>query len=235
MINEKNNNFKLALLLVISLVTSLITLSCTKRNPVAPESAFNNLNLTPTPGIVNLVMLDDGEGLNTSNDFGGYWYVFDDQGNGGDSQVFPNPFMKVSSPGTGANNSDGYMKMTGTVTDTIASAFVGIGTNLDGSGTMADLSQYVGIKLYIKGDGKKYRLKIQANDIQDYDFFGVTLSTTTEWKEHVIYFNEFRQEGFGVSKLLINSLTSATALQWQTVGQPLSSINLSLDDIYFIQ
>jgi hypothetical protein len=224
---------KLILLPLVLTVSLVLANGCTKRNPAAPADAFV-LTPTATPVTPNLLLIDDCETATVINKCGGAWYVFNDAGNGGTSQVVPNPFQMTLLTGQGAQGSNGYAGITGTVTTAFVFGFIGMGTALAPANGKVDLSQYQGVRFFVKGDGKTYSLKIQTSNITDYDYYQVIFSTTGAWEEKILPFTDaiFKQGGFGTPVSFLQAEQSATGFQWQTVGQPFSSVELEIDNIF---
>lgn len=245
-------SFLLIISFLVFIVIPFLVSSCTKKNPVAPAGLFPNpfISATPTPTVTPVpvpsatVVVDNcEETAKTTNQLvpAGYWYTYNDHGDGGTSTIYPqpspSPFYKTSDPGNGANGSDGYVRVTGTVTTVFAYGYAGLGTGLAPAPGVFDLSKYQGIVFYVKGDGKTYRFKIESPDITDSDQFGYNFTTTGAWQKITLPFNTstFTQSGFGTPKNLLDSLVSAKGIQWQTIGQPLAAFELEVDDIYLYQ
>ncbi len=200
---------------------------------------------TPTPG--PSCILDDMEDGDNGNNWGGYWYTYDDLGSGGDSYVVPwsdarwnvsgmtpEPFFMQSPGRTGS----GYAaRMTGYVTTTFQYGFVGMGTAfLDPKGPI-DLSSCGGISLWIKGDGKDYRIKITSSHPnfvsgEGDNHYGFAFTSGTDWTQLNISMSSLTQEPYwGSSVNLSDALSMATDMQFQSVGQPHSDIDLWVDEI----
>lgn len=226
---------KIKNLTYLSVVIVLLLFGCTKKNPSAPSDLFT-ASATPTPVVpVNLILIDHCEhAANVPNNLNGYWYVYDDNDapNNGTSVVSPKPFAMTNAAGEGALGSDGYVKITGTVTTAYENGFIGVGTGLGG---ITDLTQYQGIRFYIRGDGGSYRLSLKSTIIGDSDYFGTTVSTTSAWTEVFLPFTStvFKQQNFGAVQDFTLALANVTDLQWQSMGQPRASVTLEIDELYF--
>jgi hypothetical protein len=223
-------------ILSMILLVGGVFFGCTKRNPVAPDNTFSSTP-TATPVVsTNLTLVDDCETQTSQNKLGGSWFVYDDLGNTGTSRVYPKPFQMTLNIGQGALASNGYAGITGTVTTAFVSGFIGMGTNLAPASGIVDLSGYQGIRFFVKGDGKSYSLKIQTAStiIKDFDYFQINFTTSNIWEEHIIPFSTafFSQQGFGVKVDFALAIQNVQGIQWQTIGQPLSSVELKVDNIY---
>lgn len=170
-----------------------------------------------------LLRIDDCEDGDTTNFHGGYWYTYQD----GSATVNPSPFVMTNAAGAGAYGSDWMARMTGTVG---AGGSIGLDTTLNSAGTDVDLSAYYGIYLSVKGDGKPYRLNIKTSNITDYDYYGVQVPTTTSWRNVMLPFSSFSQQGFGAIKNRTQCLQHTTALSWMNAGSPLASAEIQVDN-----
>jgi hypothetical protein len=196
---------------------------------------------------INALMLDDMEDGNNQNNWGGYWYTYDDLGSGGDSYVVPwsdarwaasglpsEPFFMQSPGRTGS----GYAaRMTGYVTTTFQYGFVGMGTSFLDPKAPVDLSTCTGITFWYKGDGKTYRIKISSShpnfvNGEGDNHYGYAFVSGTDWTQMDLLMTNLTQEPYwGSSVNLSDALSMATDIQFQTVGQPHSSIDLWIDEI----
>jgi hypothetical protein len=176
-------------------------------------------------------LVDDLENYKGTNKLGGYWYVYNDKGMGGDSKVSPSGQFKPSAGG--ANNSKYSALMTGEVTTKSKSPFIGMGTNLNKEGTAVDISQYKGIEFCAKGDGQKYFLKLRSLANNDFDDYSFTFIAPADWKCYRVPFADTKQSGFGKPVPLGTALAQVTSLQWQTIGKPHKTVELAIDDIKF--
>lgn len=196
---------------------------------------------------LNALMLDDMEDNNDVNNWGGYWYTYDDLNNSGDSYVVPwsearwnavglppEPFFMQSPGRTGI----GYAaRMTGYVTTTYQHGFVGMGTSFIDPKGPVDLSTCTGFSFWYKGDGRTYRVKILSSHpnfvLGDGDnHYGYTFTSATDWTQLALSMTSLTQEPFwGSSVNLSDALSMATDIQFQTVDRPQSSIELWVDEI----
>lgn len=203
-----------------------------------------------TPGADNANAISSAEGGP------GYWYTYDDLAspNNGSSIVWPmseNAFAKYSYPApfptfemtAPGNGGTGYCaRISGVVTTTFQYGFVGMGVNLLAVNTNqtkkpVDLTQMTGVRFYTKGDGKTYRIKLPSQHpgfvLLDADnHYGRQFTTTGTWTQIDILLSNFTQEpSWGTSVALADALTKIDSIQFQTVGQPHTSIDLYVDNI----
>ncbi|MBP7792721.1 MAG: CIA30 family protein [Candidatus Goldbacteria bacterium] len=198
---------------------------------------------------------DNANAIPASKNGPGYWYTYDDLADNGDSIVWPMsetaftkygypapfPTFEMTSPG---NGNTGYCaRVTGVVTTTFQWGFVGMGVNFltvnaDQSKKPVDISNMTGVRFYVKGDGKEYRIKLPSqysgflDGVSD-NHFGRKFTSTTDWTQVDIPFTNFTQEsGWGTTPInLTDALKYVDSIQFQTVGQPWSSIDLSIDNL----
>ncbi len=211
--------------------------------PVGPTYTWTN---TPeaNPGLV-----DDMEDGDNQNNWGGYWYTFDDLGSSGSSYVVPwsdarwnasgqtpQPFYMQSPGRTGS----GYAaRMTGYVTTAFQYGFVGMGTTFLEPKGPVDLSSCTGVKFWYKGDGKTYRMKISSSHPNFLDgagdnHYGYAFVAGASWTQMDILMSSLTQELYwGSSVARADAMSMATDIQFQTVGQPQTSIELWVDEIEF--
>ncbi len=176
-----------------------------------------------------VILVSDFEGESSQTAFGGLWFVYDDGNNGGDSIVKPKPFGPIK--GDGATGSSYFARITGTVTTKYQYGFIGLGCDFVSNIGIMDISAYNGIKFFARGDGKKYSIKLRTMNVKDYDYFSYTFPTTDKWQEIKIPLKSFNQEGWGQKKLLSDALKSFYGIQFQTIGQPISSVELDIDNV----
>lgn len=204
-----------------------------------------------TPGADNANAIPSEEGGP------GYWYTYDDLAdpNNGDSIVWPMsetamnkygyptplPTFEMTEPGNG--NAGYCARVSGVVTTTFQYGFVGMGVNLlavneqDQTKKPVDISGMTGIRFYTKGDGKEYKIKLPSqhpgfvNGVGD-NHYGYTFTPASNWTQVDILLSNFTQEaGWGSTVELSDALTMIDAIQFQTVGQPHTSIDLYVDDL----
>lgn len=63
-----------------------------------------------------------------------------------------------------------------------------------------DLSQYNGLRFFLRGSGHQLRIIIRSDSIMgsNYDDYGYVLpATPARWTEYIISFSDFQQEGWG--------------------------------------
>jgi Complex I intermediate-associated protein 30 (CIA30) len=201
-----------------------------------PTETTNISTLPPAPEGYTADIIDDLEDGDRINQLQGNWFTYNDQDQGGDSQITPDPnsdFLTVTDP---TNPTTKYAQMTGKVTTTFAQGFVGMGTALTNDNTQPkDISNYDAIEFWAKGDGKPYQFKVHsALTVENNDFI-YEFTPTSEWQHYVIKFQDLKQAETAKVINRKQAVTFALNLQWQTVGQPLDSVNIAVDNIRLLK
>ncbi len=221
MINiEEGKNYEIVFNADKEPVTNVITIN--------NETAFLIKNIVKT----NLTLINDFEDGKSITPFGGNWFCANDAANGGNSVAMPDPFEIVTND-NGAHGSSNYVRLTGKVTTKFQYGFILISFNLIDENTTMDLRKYSGIKFSYRGDGKSYTVQIKAKNNTDYNYYTYTITPTDKWQDIAIPFTSFKQQAWGQKKSLEDSLKAAFGFQWETIGQPISSVKLELDDLNF--
>ena len=174
----------------------------------------------------SVLLIERGKYAGAKNVWGGTWYTYTDAGDGGTSTLV----RDLGAPG--ANGSGHAARMRGQVTTDYRYGYIGIGTTLDTLGEPMDIRGYTAISFWMRGDGKQYRMRLESDAVQDYDYYGITFKAKSDrWRQVYIDFDDLRQEGWG--KRVPWTGTDVENLSFQTVGQPHRSITLEIDNITF--
>ncbi|NTV53521.1 MAG: hypothetical protein HGA76_11000 [Candidatus Firestonebacteria bacterium] len=184
------------------------------------------------------VLVDNFEDGDNQNALGGWWYAYNDSIG---SHIYPNPFVVTHNAGNGAQGSNYFAQTTGNlVSDPVNyQNYVGMGTGLAPLVTTAvDLNQYTGLRLWVRGDGQIYRLKIVSKNIadRDYNFWGFNYSAPNgSWQQISIPWTSIFQ---GWSSTPANQVSRADALadarqlEWTPLN-PTASFDLRVDYVEF--
>ena len=261
------------LLIILITITGLIIIfsACKKKTNInltsadfVPPGIATNTQTVGTPTFTRTItsspteiptcpgeLFDDMEDNNNQNNFGGYWYTYDDLKNGGNSYVvpwsesrwnasgLPKPIelFYMQSPGRGISNY--AARITGYVTTQFTYGFVGMGSAFLDPKKDINVSECSSIRFWHKGDGKTYRMKISSNH-PDFllgeadNHYGRQFTTTNDWKLEDVPMLWLTQEPYwGTSVNLNDAMSRATDIQFQSVGQPIASIDLWVDEIQF--
>jgi len=218
-------------------------------NTIQP-GATNTFTATPTnTPLYSECKMDDLEDVNNQNLFGGYWYTYTsgDPAHPNETTIWP-ASGQVCTPSAGGANSSSYaMRITGTVGAINVPYYpcIGIGSQLNsnaGAPTYQEtnISGCVGLKFYVKGDGKSYFVKIpytnsSGQTLTGYDDYRFTFTAPSNWTLISVPFSSMTQGGWGTTVSLITVLQHAKEIQWQTnfngsAGSP-ATADLWIDDI----
>jgi len=206
-------------------------------SPTFTSTMTRTLTPTRTPTFGASELLDDCEDGNGINNWGGPWYTYDDSGNTGTSYVVPRPGGAFAMQTPGAASTNYAARMTGYVTTNYMYGFIGIGTGTNpGSpgGTGLNCSVFLGIRFYLKGDGNTYIFQLvpggSVNDGNDHYKIKITPPTGT-WQQYQIFFTDLKQDGWGTSVALNTVLSNLKAIEWQSFGVPIPSVDLWIDQV----
>jgi endoglucanase len=162
-------------------------------------------------------------GAQTFND-SSKWNAYTDSANGGSSTV------KFSSATETVDGKE-YLVFTatGAVTTKYQYGFIGIAVAPD-QPTLQILKTGKGITFKTKGDGKKYRVKVETSDVKDFDMYGyVFVAPTDKAAEITVKFSDLTQEGWGAKKKF--NPANIVQISFQTIGQPIPSYSIKLFDL----
>jgi len=218
--------------------------------PVVSITMTPTFTQTSTPGII--CQTDTMAGCSNKNIWGGYWFTFNDCSNSGTSVVWPpagavcggtEPPFVMSSPGYGGAG-DCAAQMTGVVTTTYQYGYIGMGTGLNpNSGgpnyQSTDISGAKGISFYTKGDGGTYKILIpylssSGGTLDNWDDYNCTFTASSGgWTLVTLPFTSFTQPSYTTSQYIVSLVTvlqSAKQVQFETITQPIASVDLWIDN-----
>ncbi len=253
----------IAILMIIMVVIGLIILGCSKRNttPVAEEDT-PTVTATNTPGGPTAIptntqsipagMIDNCEDGNNENLWGGYWYTYNDAGDGGSSTIWPAAGGYVSMT-AGGYNSSYALRVYGSTGSTPTYAFAGVGTQLNPNAgcpgcQKSNISSYTGIKFWIKGTKSGSMVmnvilpytgscdvnKNVCQNLAAYDDFKYSVPNANfdnTWHQVTIPFSNFTTDGWGSPPANIGIVKAAASeIQFQFKG-PNSTFDVYIDDI----
>jgi len=174
---------------------------------------------------------EDGDGKTVYP--GGGWYSYDDKGNGGGSSI-----TFTGAAGTSpAMNGPGFessrsLEVTftfdqGTLT---YSPFVGWGVWFADEAAPMDASQFVGIAYAYRGSA--HWVRIETFEVKDYDYMGMQMGPSANWKTVVVPFNQLSQEGYG-AKVTFNPKNLGN-VSFQARGTTGAAGQLNIDNLMFL-
>jgi hypothetical protein len=191
--------------------------------------------LTPTPAITP-GKIDDMEDGDNVNNWGGYWFTYDDSGGSGNSYIVPRPAetFVMATPGrpkTNGTPTNYAAAVTGNVT-TYSPGIAGLGTVLRPSKQPVDLSSCSGIKFYVKGDGDFYYIRIVSAH-PDFgtstNYYVADIGTTGNWQPYNITMNQLYQIGSGPTVNKTAALSMATEILFEP--QEPGNFEIWIDDL----
>lgn len=146
------------------------------------------------------------------------WSCYGDADNGGSSTAE----VKVD---------NGVTNFSGVVTTKYQYGYAGLVMD-DDPEFISALKKAKGVKITVKGDGKKYNLRIETNDRPDYCFhqyqFTAGAKTTI-----TVPFEKLAQESWGKQKPFVKN--NITSVSFQTVGQPIASYSLDVISVEILK
>ena len=207
-------------ILMFALLVSVSLMAQTDSAEVAEPDA----KIIPT--IVPTEMVNDFEGDTIAYYHG--WIAVTDTVMGGKSTG------SLAIVGSGANGSKQAMQITGTVqSENPFIMFSGAASRFGRDSLLAyDVSGLTGVRFWAKGDGNTYRIELPSAAITDYMYYSFAFTPPAdEWREYNIPFKGFKQQPYG--KKVPWTGTDVVGVHFFTVGGPLESFNLLVDQIEF--
>jgi hypothetical protein len=151
--------------------------------------------------------------------------------------------IKLRIVADGANGTKHAAEISGQITTDFPYGFAGLDIPLIGKPQqivdlsqqreVADISQYQGIRFYVKGDNRTYQILFLTTGIKDYDYFGQTFLAPPKWTRVEVRFSKLRQMGFGRPAEWTGKDVQAIRFQLQTYGPPIASYRLAIDQVEF--
>ncbi len=195
-----------------------------------PVTQVMGAKLAPAEG--RELWVDDFEGDVSSKNLGGRWLDYCDQNNLG-TVLHPTPFTVSeggcpSSPGHAAHIWGHYGK------NIAPWPFVGLTVSLDPAGQEVDLSTFISIGFWTKGDGKTYSLVLNRAAVKDYSSFRHDFSTTPTWTKVILKLADFIQPDWG--KRIPLGWTDVQNLSFTvSTGTSDQDFDLWVDDLVLVQ
>ena len=181
------------------------------------------------------VLIDDFEdGDNKAAFPGGAWYQYDDSSNGGKSVL---TFTGAAAGGI-AMNGPGYQSLRsmeisytfdqGTYAYT---PYLGFGVWFADKAAPMDASAYVGIAYTYHGGA--HRARIETFEVTDYNYFGMDLPASTDWKTVIVPFTQIHQESWGTIPATFNPKNLGN-VSFQVRGATGTQDKLWMDNLMFL-
>ena len=174
---------------------------------------------------------EDGDGKTTFP--GGSWYSYDDKPNGGGSAL------------SFTGGADSSIGMTGPGFDSVRSLevtftfdqgtlsyapYVGWGAWFADRPAPLDASQFVGIAYTYRGGA--HRLRVETFEVADYDYYGMDIAASADWKTVVVPFAQLSQAGWG-GKVAFNPKNVGN-LSFEARGTTGAQGKVNIDNFMFL-
>jgi len=144
------------------------------------------------------------------------WSLFNDKADGGSSTI-----AKESEMVTIEGNEVLAVTLNGKVTTSFQYGY---------AGAITALKEATGISFYTKGDGKKYRVRVETSDVKDYNYHGYVFTAPKgKMVKVTVPFKKLSQESWGAKKSFKSE--NASKVSFQTIGQPISSFEFTIADL----
>jgi hypothetical protein len=182
-----------------------------------------------------VIYANDGEFLDKAYVPSGFWFSFDDTGDGGTSHVSMSLSELIHDRFAMADTnfvSPPSAEMSGYVTDVLPWGYIGIGYSPNQDRIPIDISYNCGIAFYARGDGGQYRVKLESAAVTDNDYHGASFTAEPYWQLFYIPFSMFSQEGWGTP--VVWTGTDLHTVSFVTTSRPLPSVCLVVDRISFV-
>lgn len=179
------------------------------------------------------VLVSDYDANGAVSSFGTKWGSIDDKPLGGKSSA------SVQVVDGGANGTPHGLKISGqSLLGDFPYPFAGAGLPLVSKAHRAaesmDLSSHQGISFRVKGDGKRYLIGLQTEQVQDFNMHHFLFTAGPEWTEITVFFSALQQYQWG--KLVPWTGTKVSAILIMTYSEPgdeVGAFELMVDDIAF--
>lgn len=168
---------------------------------------LTTLRITPS---LSQLKIEDFEDQNSENLVNGYWYSFNDNGDGGKSGVKQITWNKGLVP-IGSNDSTAMLSLDVHLIKANYqwSPYYSVATQLKKTNTI-NPKKFDGISYWHKGVAHSFRVDIP--EVKDYDYHEVQLPACTTWTQVFVKFSELQQQGWG--KRVDLNLDNSVNLVW---------------------
>ena len=171
------------------------------------------------------LLVDDFEDENLVSKLG-KWESYTDNGDGGESSVKLSVVKSTEEEHSGAVLAVDYTLSKGELS---YDPFVGFRVFLDAEGNAVNLSECAMIKYDYRGDAP-HSFRIESDIDVRYDYHAVSVAKSSQWNTKVIYWNEFRQAGWGKRADIESVKLHATAFSIQIQATPRTG-RLEIDNL----
>ena len=176
-----------------------------------------------TDGHPGGLLVDDFEDGDDTTAFGGGWYLYLDDVNGGLSTVTGPEWARADGYAGTHSLLLGFTLSQGTLT---YNPYVGLSGSVPGAAMAAE---FAGLSYVYRG--AEHSVRVQTSNVTDYDFYALRFPATTEWTLAQVPYESLRQEGYG--EAVAWDATLIVDVSFQIAGPDGTTGTLELDDIYF--
>jgi endoglucanase len=201
---------------------ALLLAACGSDGPPSDGSADGGPTVIPLEGVV----IDDFEdGDSQTNWPGGAWYSYDDRPNGGGSSID----YSMAAPGY---QSVGSLEASYGLDQASCpyEPYVGWGVWFADAGAPFDASAYLGVAYTFKGSA--HRVRVENFEVTDYNFFGMDVAASAEWRTVVVPYARMSQEGWGVKSTF--NPKNVGNISFQVRGDSGTQGTVSIDNLMFL-
>ena len=179
------------------------------------------------------LLIDDFEDGDNRSLVEGWWYQYDDQSNGGGSELtIPMKDGQIAAEGEGYESERSLLTEFTFDQGTLSyEPYVGFGCTLPTPAEALGLTNYAGLRYMYRGAA--HEVRIQTAEVEDYDFFAVQLPASSNWRAAELPYDLFIQGGWGEKVDFV--LDSATDISWHIRGTTGQSGSLLIDDVTFVR
>jgi hypothetical protein len=146
-------------------------------------------------------------------------FFYDDQPDGGSSEIL-----------NGEGN-EGRLILEGVVTTKLQWGFIGGGMDFSKEG-MQLMKVAKGVRFTVKGDNKKYRVRLPVRKVKDYNFHGHIFTAPETETEVQIFFKDLKQEDWEAKVQFDRN--EVYQISFQTAGQPHDHVYLEVWGLHII-
>ncbi|HSQ43154.1 MAG TPA: CIA30 family protein [Fibrobacteraceae bacterium] len=179
--------------------------------------------------------IDDLEDGDYQSLWGGEWFTYDDNDDGGASVVTPSTsttdkFTPTASPTNGTNYA---AKITFTLDSTADLSFqplVGLGVNMRADESTHDLTSCTTIMYdYL---GSAHRFRVESASVEDYNYHGIAEAAASDWTTVSLSWSDLFQQNWGTTSPTVDIDTAEVkAFSWQIQGTDGTTGYLWIDNV----
>jgi hypothetical protein len=132
----------------------------------------------------------------------------------------------------GANGSKKAFEVSGRVTTDFEHGFAGAAVALNKEGRGQNMTAYIGIRFYVRGDGNSYQIHVLCSAVKDHNEYGKQFVAPRAWKLITIPFSELSQSAYWGQQVPWTG-KDVRGIAFQTTTAPLDHFSLVVDGVSF--